>query len=280
MGRSSAIESDQTMQREATPIPAAELWTATRNGPEIDPRKLAAAVASAVEGGELDFRSRLLVRDSLNALKRYWGQERFGAWLAAVSDRALIERILSFDFGEVGFPSLEARLMEPTDRSTVMDFLRELSLHVRKPTRMNVGGSIALILTDQLQRATEDIVVDEVPAELRSQHLEDMAKRYGLRLAHFQSHYLPEGWQSRVRSLEAMGHLHVFLVDGYDVFLSKLFSARTKDRDDLRVLRGGLDKNLLVSRLLATTLSLRSDSKLRSHAEQNWFILFGETLPS
>ena len=271
------------MNRQGMPIPATELWTVTRNGPQVDPRKLAAAVASAVGGGELDFRSQLLVRDSLDALRRYWGQERYGAWLASAPDRTAMERILSFDFGEVGFPSLEERLMEPTDRSTVIDFLRELSLHVRKPTRMHVGGSIALILADQLERATEDIdVVDEVPAELRAQHqlLEDLAKRYGLRLAHFQSHYLPEGWQSRVRSLEAMGHLQVFLVDGHDVFLSKLFSARMKDRDDLRVLRAGLDKSLLVSRLLGTTISLRSDSRLRANAEQNWFILFGETLPS
>ena len=38
----------------------------------------------------------------------------------------------------------------------------------------------------------------------------------------------------------------MFLLDVYDVFLSKLFSVREKDRDDLRVLIPQLSKDVLV----------------------------------
>lgn len=48
-------------------------------------------------------------------------------------------------------------------------------------------------------------------------------------LNHFQSHYLPAGRPDRVRSLGRFGKLDVFLVDVYDVLLSKLFSDRNKD---------------------------------------------------
>jgi hypothetical protein len=125
-------------------------------------------------------------------------------------------------------------------------------------------------------------VVDEIPAELRAQHqlLDDLARRYLLRLTHFQSHYLPDGWQSRVHSLDTFGTMQVFLVDPLDVFVGKLFSVRTKDRDDLRVLRPTLDKARLVSRLQSSTNAFRADPRLRAAAEQNWFVLFGEALPA
>jgi hypothetical protein len=105
-------------------------------------------------------------------------------------------------------------------------------------------------------------------------------RRYRLRLAHFQSHYLPSGWDQRVHSLGTFGRLQVFLVDVYDVFLSKLFSRREKDRDDLRVLAPQLDKEILTRRLRETAAPLSSDPNLRPSAEQNWYILFGEPLPS
>ena len=44
-------------------------------------------------------------------------------------------------------------------------------------------------------------------------------------------------WLDRVHSLAPFGRLQVYLVDRYDVFISKLFSIREKDRDDVRVLK-------------------------------------------
>jgi hypothetical protein len=147
---------------------------------------------------------------------------------------------------------------------------------------MYVGGSAALILPGYLSRQTEDIdAVDEVPAEIRSQHkvLQELADRYGLHLAHFQRHYLPMRWEQRVHSRPPYGLLQVYLLDVYDVFLSKLFSARTKDQDDLRALAPQLDKAILAQRLHDTTGSMLAAETLRQRAEKNWYILYGESLP-
>ncbi len=68
-----------------------------------------------------------------------------------------------------------------------------------------------------------------------------LVERYGLRLAHFQSHYLPDGWQRRVESFGVFGELAVFLVDPVDIAVGKLFSRRDKDLDDVRMLKRVLE---------------------------------------
>src|SRR5207248_2598996 len=131
----------------------------------------------------------------------------------------------------------------------------------------------------RLSRATDDIdVVDEVPSEIRALYalLDQLKQRFGLRLAHFQSHYLPAGWDQRLHSLGAFGQLQVFLVDVYDVFLSKLFSAREKDRDDLRILLPQLNKESLVHRLQKSAAVLMSDAARRQRADKNGYRLSGE----
>ena len=74
--------------------------------------------------------------------------------------------------------------------------------------------------------------------------------------------------------------LEVRLVDPYDVFLGKLFSSRSKDLDDLRMMAERLDKTKLTQQYVATTGALRADNQLRSAAKRNWYILFGESLPA
>ena len=125
-------------------------------------------------------------------------------------------------------------------------------------------------------------MVDEVPVEIRALHslLDRLKQRFGLRLAHFQSRYLPAGWGQRLHSAGAFGQLQVFLVDVYDVFLSKLFSAREKDRDDLRVLLPQLDKESITQRLQESAAALMGDAAVRQRGEKNWYILFGEPLPT
>ena len=75
------------------------------------------------------------------------------------------------------------------------------------------------------------------------------------------------------------GRLDVFLVDALDVFLSKLFSTREKDRDDLRFLAPQLDKVELVRRLQSDAADLAGEPRLRQAAVTNWYVLFGEPLP-
>ena len=87
-------------------------------------------------------------------------------------------------------------------------------------------------------------------------------------------------WEQRVHYHEPIGNLQPYLVDVYDVFLSKLYSIREKDLDDLRVLKPRLDKDILVRMLLGDTASMLASSELKARAEKNWYVLFGEPLPS
>lgn len=259
------------------------LWDLVLGRPEVDPHELAEAVEEQTSHEPLDYRTRLLIRDSLVALEQYWGKEQFGAWLRSTPARPCLESILAESFERCGFPFLSDRVVKTTKPEEVRQYLRELGTHIARPLPLYVGGSIALILTGQLSRRTDDLdVVDEVPEVLRNQHdlLAGLRTRYGLGLTHFQSHYLPCGWEQRLHSLGAFGNLQVFLVDVYDVFLSKLFSKREKDRDDLRYVSPQLDKEALIRRLRDTGGSLLADSNLRPNAELNWYILYGEQLPS
>ena len=87
-------------------------------------------------------------------------------------------------------------------------------------------------------------------------------------------------WQDRLHYFDTFGELTVYLVDACDVFLSKLFSIRTKDLDDLRALTRHLDKETLARRLRDTCGSMLVAESLRQRAEQNWYILYGEALPT
>jgi len=261
-----------------------DLWGLVQFHQEVDPRDLAAAIEEQVVSGDLDYRTCVLIRDSVKALRFYWGNERVETWLEASPIGAKVRAICQGPFDDDrGFPSLMRRVMDVTRPETIEQFLRELGSHVRRPLRLDVGGSCALILRGHLSRKTEDLdVVDEVPAELRSQHtlLKELEERYGLELTHFQRHYLPMGWEQRLLSLPPFGRLQVYLVDAHDVFLSKLFSIRTKDRDDLRALFPQLDKETIARRLLESCQSALAAPDLRQRAVDNWYILYGEPLPS
>jgi hypothetical protein len=263
-------------------IASKDLWTLALGPDDIDSRELAAAVEAQVASGDLDFRTRLLIRDALLALKRA-SPDRVEDWMRTSPSRAQMERILAEPLGVTGFPSLTRRVMQTTRPEDVLRFLRELGELVRQRQRIVIGGSVSLILAAKLSRRTEDIdVVDEVPAELRNQHqpLQQLSERYALNLAHFQSHFLPQGWETRIRSLGVFGQLEAYLVDPIDVILSKMFSAREKDRDDLRAVVDQFDKAKLIDRLNDTCRPLLDEPDLRDNAHRNWYVLFGEALPA
>jgi hypothetical protein len=267
-----------------------ELWSVSRQKPHVDAAALAVAIEAAAADGPdaLDYRTRLLIRDGLRALESHWGNGRFVRWLARSPARQSIARAcdpayLDDDPAEIGFPSLARRVVDAIQPEDVKRFLRDLSRRVTRPTRMVIGGSIPLILEGHLTRTTEDVdAVDEVPVELRDQHafLDELKEVHGLQLAHFQSHYLPSGWERRIRSLGAFGQLQVSLVDLCDIFVGKLFSLRKKDRADLMALVSHLNRETIVQRLREETAGFRSDPHLLDAAKQNWYVLFGEELPS
>jgi hypothetical protein len=260
-----------------------DLWGLTYGKRWIDANAMAIALETQALQPDLDFRTRLLIRDGLNALQRHWGDSRFQSWLNSSAARENLAEIWQSDLGAAGFHFLEERLMQPLEPQTILDFLRELGENLDRPTTINVGGSIALMLQNVLRRGTEDIdVVDEVPIEIRAQHelLHRLAKRFGLQVTHFQSHYLPSGWNGRLHSLGVFGRLTVHLVDVYDIFVGKLFSKREKDSDDLRILRGQLDRARIETRLRDSAGLLMAEPELAKDAARSWHILYGDALPS
>lgn len=261
-----------------------DLWGIYYNRQHLDPRDLTKAIEDQVLSGDLDYRTRLLIRDSLDALGAYWGAERLTAWMNRSPVRLVLEEIRDFPFDdETGFPSLRRRVMDVTKPEMILSCFRELGLAIRRPLRVCVGGSASCILAGYLSRKTEDIdIVDEVPVEIRSLHtlLEELHERFDLTIGHFQSHYLPSGWERRVHSQAPFGRLQVDLVDVYDVFLGKLTSIRTKDLNDLTRLAPQLDKAVLVQRFRDTMTSTLAAEPLRERAEKNWYVLFGESLPT
>jgi hypothetical protein len=261
--------------------PILDLWTLVRGAPSIDPDDLLHAIELEAARPHPDFRTRLLIRDGVAALSGKWGQERTMARLSPATATA-VAGILAEHLGECGFPTLESRIMQHTDTQTLLQFLRELGSRVDHETRLDIGGSGALILAGLLRRHTDDLdAVDEVPISIRTQHdlLDSLASRYGLRLTHFQSHFLPVDWAKRVISLGKFGKLDVYLVDPGDIFLSKLFSAREKDLDDLRVLSPALDRAVIALRLGGNCRTLLGEPLLRANADRNWYIVFGDHLP-
>ena len=225
----------------------------------------------------------MLVRDALNALSAYWGQDRLTAWLARSPGHERLRSLWHSDLGPAGFPSLARRIMDATQPETILQLFRDLGSGIDRPARLDVGGSTSLILAGTLSRQTDDIdVVDEVPAEIRLRYdlLDRIVKRYGLALTHFQSHYLPGGWSDRVRSLGRFGKLDVYLVDAYDVLLSKLFSDRDKDLDDLRAAAPRVDKPTLEARLRREAGPLLGEPQLAASARRNWYVVYGEPLPA
>jgi hypothetical protein len=263
---------------------AKDLWSLALNHQWVDAQELRAAVEDQVMRRDLDYRSRVLIRDSVRALRHHWGDGRVEGWL---KDSPLGEEIEAICRGpwddDRGFSSLMRRVMDVTTPEAIQQFFNDLGNQMRRPLRLNVGGSAALILPGYLARRTEDVdVVDELPPEIRSrqQLLDHLKEVHGLELAHFQSHYLPMGWEHRVHSLAPFSQLQVYLVDVYDVFLSKLFSVRTKDRQDLKALAPQLEKETLTRKLKETTQSLLVVPDLREKANNNWIMLYGEPLPT
>lgn len=262
---------------------SAALWSLVLGPGVIDPVVLATAVDAAADDPHPDFRTRLLFRDAVAALAAKWGEQRTRSALRPAAATRFGELLVE-DFGDRGFTTLGRRLVEHTGPETIERFFRELGRLTRDPCRLDVGGSCALMLADLLRRRTDDIdAVDEVPPVLRNQHaaLDALTARYDLRLAHFQSHYLPDGWRGRVHSFGVYGSLSVFLVDPLDVLVGKLFSHREKDLDDLRLLTSSFTKEQITDRLRTAGRTLLGEPRDREAATRNWYVLFGdESLPA
>lgn len=259
-----------------------ELWDLVWGKPAIDAAQLAAAIEREAGREDLDYRTRVLIRDASRALEEYWGGERHRRWLGRMATQCDPRAIGIATSGPAGFPYIRERLMERTTPDTIRQFLRDLGSRIPQNVQIVIGGSGSLILQGYLNRATQDIdLVDEVPGELRGEHalLEQFRQRYSLALTHFQSHFLPLGWKNRLHTLGSFGKIQASVVDVYDLFLGKLFSPRDKDLDDLRHLLPQVEREVVVRRLGDSCGAFLGDPTLRTHAERNWYVLTGDALP-
>src|SRR5438270_12496247 len=127
-----------------------ELWTAAGTSPHVDASALARAIETAASSSDpLDYRTRLLMRDSLGALEAHWGSDRFKAWLTRSPWRSQIGEACDPTFleggpGDIGFPSLRRRVVDAIQPEVIERFLREISRRISHPTRIVIGGSIPL----------------------------------------------------------------------------------------------------------------------------------------
>ena len=220
----------------------------------MDRTEFAAAIERQILNRDLDFRSRLLIRDGAAGLRAAWPRERFDKWLDNSPVRNDIGSICREDLGRVGFLLMDQRLVKTTKPIVIHRLLRRLSSRDGSLERFILGGAAALVLRGQLER--------------RISHGE------------FNDTSSPVGWETRVTAYGRFGGLDVSLVDTYDITASKLMSPRTKDRDDLRALVHHLDKQMFASRLQTSCAALLKEPDVRKNAKLNWYILYGEDLPA
>ncbi len=266
--------------KQATPL--LDPWKLVWGQPYIDCRTLALAIEQDLERElEPDFRTRLLVRDASKAIRSYWGAPKFARWLAHSPMGPRIRAILSEDLGAPGFPSIRRRLVASVSSPQIRQIFELLGRAIHDTTEVHIAGSIPTLIKGLTARPTEDIdFVDEVPTELRRQRalLRTIQTDYGLTLGHVQSHYLPAHWRDRRHWLGDFGGLRVYMLDEYDIFVSKLSSKQKKHQDDLRVLATKLDRNVARTRLMTHGRAFLDDPESRAQVEENWRFIFQEPL--
>ncbi len=262
-----------------------ELWSLL-DTPTIDPGRLIAAVEAAAGAPDLSWRTRQLIGEAWRAVQGKVGQDEVARLLPSHDSRSmqsLVDRVFAgHDPAEIKFPSLPDRLEFSMKPASVQQFLTALGKTVDRPITLTLGGSAALILRGLLDRHTDDLdLADEVPAEIRAakETLSELTLRFGLRLAHFQTHYLPPGWARRTSDGGSYGSILLRLIDPYDIIAGKVFSARARDQDDVRVVSRRLDKGPLLERVHEYSAAVWGDERLREQARDTWQIVFLEDLP-
>jgi hypothetical protein len=266
--------------------PTLALWNLVAS-PTIDPATLARAIEAVLNEPNLVWRTRQLIKEGWEAIEGSTPLVLLDEYLVEQTSIQIAEAIQARiagpwnSHGDVKFPSLKERLMPHLSPAPIRQFLRELGSAIAHPATITMGGAASLVLRGLLSRATEDVqVVDEVPAEIRDerQFLQGLSACYGLQTTHFQSHYLPRGWESRTTEFGTFGKIHVRLVDVVDIIAGKVFSSRPKDLDDFRLLSPNIDQEALRQRVLQESSSLISSDEKRRQAIKNWYIVYGDDL--
>ncbi len=98
----------------ASSQPSSILWKLVDGSAHVEPSELFDAIEQQIAAGDLDFRTRLLIRDALHALNDRCGEEKMTQWRARSKARRQIDAILVEELGAPGFPFLGRLLMDVT----------------------------------------------------------------------------------------------------------------------------------------------------------------------
>ncbi len=262
--------------------PMLDPWRLVWGQPYIDSQTLAVAIEQDLERNICpDFRTRLLVRDAAVAIRAFWGARKFARWIAVSPVGQQIRAILQEDLGDPGFPAIRKRLVDSIGSAQIRQIFDMLGRRIHEPLEVHIAGSIPTLIKGLTSRPTAAIdFVDEVPLEIRRQRavLRKIELEFGLTLGHVQAHYLPANWESRRHWLDDFGRLRVYVVDEYDIFVSKLSSKLQKHQNDLPVLALKLDKDNARRRLITDGKAFLDDPKLNPQIDENWRFIFQEPL--
>jgi hypothetical protein len=257
-------------------------WELIWGQPYIDCDTLAAAIEQDLERTpQPDYRTRLLLHDATQAVRSYWGPSRFSKWIGKSPAGNKIQGILRENFTEKGFRHIGRRLVTSIKSDLVERIFELLGQGVPKRVEVHIAGSAPTLIKGLTFRPTQAIdFVKEVPAEIRRQKdvLQRIVDSYGLSLDHVQSRYLPANWQKRRHYFGEFGGLRVWMVDEYDIFVSKLSSKQDRHKQDLEVMASKLDKETVRQRLLEDGKIFLDTPFIRSQIEVNWRFIFREPL--
>lgn len=284
MNRSTALakRNRPAGQRRTADASRLDPWELVWGQPYIDCETLVGAIESDLERTpNPDFRTRLLVRDCARAIKSFWGPTKYKRWLVSSRVGRQIRAILREDLGKTGFHAIRKRLVASITKNQLEQVFELLGHGIHARVEVYVAGSIPTLVKGLTCRPTDDIdFVNEVPPEIRSQRtaISRVRADFGLTLGHVQSHYLPANWMNRRQFFGDFGGIRVYLVDVYDVFISKLSSKQKKHQDDLRVMAPKLDKEKAKERLFGDGKYFLENEHQRPQIEENWRFIFREPL--
>src|SRR4051794_37257177 len=107
-------------------VQSKHLWNVAVRHQWVDPQDLTEAIEEQIASGDLDYRTRVLIRDSVKALRNYWGPDRVSGWLQACPAGQAVEAICNQVFeDDRGFSSLMERVVDITRAETIKQYFRE-----------------------------------------------------------------------------------------------------------------------------------------------------------
>ena len=171
--------------------------------------------------------------------------------------------------------------MDSIDLTRIKRIFDLLGRVIRGPVEVHIAGSIPTLIKGLTARPTGDIdFVDRFPRKFaastrcceRSRPI--LASNWGMSsliICRLDGLIAGSGYGD-------FGGLRVYILDEYDIFVSKLGSKQKKHQSDLGVLALKLDKEVAKRRLFSDGRSFLDDPKLRAQIEENWRFIFQEPL--